>query len=61
MAWAALCGIPEKAVRTAFYYVRAGATVSPDELPGPDELAALFPASGSDSLAGPVGQRYAGP
>ncbi len=41
MAWAALSGIPESEVRTAFYYVRARATVSPDELPGPAELARL--------------------
>ncbi|MGZ4511794.1 MAG: ATP-dependent helicase, partial [Mycobacterium sp.] len=42
MAWAALSGIPESAVRTAFYYVRAGATIAPDELPGPAELAGLL-------------------
>jgi DNA helicase II / ATP-dependent DNA helicase PcrA len=42
-----LSGVPESAVRTAFYYVRTGATVTPDELPQPAELAAL--------LAGPAG------
>lgn len=47
LAWAALSGVPESAVRTAFYYVRTGATVTPDELPEPAELAAL--------LAGPAG------
>ena len=48
MAWAALSGIPESAVRTAFYYVGAGATVCPDELPDPAEVARL--------LAGPVSE-----
>ncbi len=52
MAWSALSGIPESAVRTAFYYVRAHATVSPDELPDTAELAGL--------LADPVGERSAG-
>ncbi len=47
MAWAALSGTPESSVRTAFYYVRAHATITPDELPGPAELAGL--------LAGAVG------
>src|SRR5271163_4054818 len=32
-AWAALAGVPESSVRTAFYYVRARTTVVPDELP----------------------------
>ena len=44
---AALSGTPESSVRTAFYYVRAHATITPDELPGPAELAGL--------LAGAVG------
>jgi DNA helicase-2/ATP-dependent DNA helicase PcrA len=52
MAWAALSGIPESSVRTAFYYVRARATVAPGDLPGPTELAAL--------LAAPTGGRTAG-
>ena len=47
LAWAALSGCPESSVRTAFYYVRTGATVVPDELPDPAELAGL--------LAGPAG------
>ena len=47
LAWAALSGVSESAVRTAFYYVRTGATVTPDELPEPAELAAL--------LTGPAG------
>ncbi|OIN78962.1 ATP-dependent helicase [Mycobacterium malmoense] len=41
LAWAALSGIPESSVRTAFYYVRTGATVAPAELPDPAELAGL--------------------
>lgn len=41
LAWAALARVPESSVRTAFYYVRTGATVTPDELPDPAELAAL--------------------
>ncbi|MCV7104160.1 3'-5' exonuclease, partial [Mycobacterium palustre] len=43
-AWAALSGLPESSVRTAFYYVRTGATVAPDELPDPATLAGLSPA-----------------
>jgi len=46
LAWAALSGLPESSVRTAFYYVRTGATVAPDELPDPAELAALLAGSG---------------
>ncbi|KPN54245.1 3'-5' exonuclease, partial [Mycobacterium intracellulare] len=42
MAWAALAGVAESAVRTAFYYVRAGTTVVPDELPSAAELAGLL-------------------
>ena len=42
MAWAALSGTPESAVRTAFHYVRARATIAPNELPGPAELAGLL-------------------
>ncbi len=42
LAWAALSGVPESSVRTAFYYVRARATVAPGELPGPVELAGLL-------------------
>jgi DNA helicase-2/ATP-dependent DNA helicase PcrA len=50
LAWAALSGCPESSVRTAFYYVRTGVTVVPDELPEPTELAALL----TDS----TGERY---
>ena len=42
LAWAALAGIPETEVRAAFHYVRAGRTVIPEKLYGPDELAALL-------------------
>ncbi|WP_369803376.1 ATP-dependent helicase [Mycobacterium sp. E2699] len=42
LAWSALSGVPESLVRTAFYYVRTGVTVTPDELPEPAELAALL-------------------
>jgi len=48
LAWAALTGVPESAVRAAFYYVRTGATVAPQELLEPDELAALL----EDFMAG---------
>jgi DNA helicase-2/ATP-dependent DNA helicase PcrA len=47
MAWAALSGVPESSVRTAFHYVRTGTTVAPDELPDPAELAGLSRASGA--------------
>ena len=48
LAWAALAGVPESSVRTAFYYVRARTTVAPDDLPAPAELAGLLaePAAG---------------
>jgi DNA helicase II / ATP-dependent DNA helicase PcrA len=49
VAWAALSGVPESSVRTAFYYVRSGATVAPDDLPDPAELGEL--------LANPAGKR----
>jgi DNA helicase-2/ATP-dependent DNA helicase PcrA len=42
LAWAALSGCDESLVRTAFHYVRARATVVPDVLPEPAELAALL-------------------
>ncbi|MGA8332936.1 MAG: PD-(D/E)XK nuclease family protein, partial [Mycobacterium sp.] len=42
LAWAALSGCEESLVRTAFHYVRTGATVVPDVLPEPDDLAALL-------------------
>ncbi|OYN75676.1 ATP-dependent helicase [Mycolicibacterium sphagni] len=42
LAWAALRGCPEESVRAAFHYVRAGVTVMPESLSGPDELVALL-------------------
>lgn len=48
-AWAALSRVPESSVRTAFYYVRTGATVTPDELPDPAALAGLSPAGAGPS------------
>ena len=42
LAWAALTGCEESTVRAAFHYVRSGRTVSPEALPGPNELAALL-------------------
>ena len=50
LAWAALSGCPESSVRTAFYYVRTGVTVVPDELPEAAELAGL--------LTDAAGERY---
>ncbi|MGX9790377.1 ATP-dependent helicase [Mycobacterium sp. MMS18-G62] len=45
LAWAALQGCPVESVRAAFHYVRSGRTVTPDSLPGADELAALLDAA----------------
>lgn len=42
LAWAALTGVPESTVRAAFHYVRTGATLAPEELLEPAELAALL-------------------
>ncbi|GAY17998.1 ATP-dependent DNA helicase [Mycobacterium sp. shizuoka-1] len=42
LAWAALKGCPESTVRAAFHYVRAGTTVRPETLPGPQDLVALL-------------------
>ena len=46
LAWAALAGVPETDVRAVFHYVRSGRTVTPGQLYGPDELAALLTAAG---------------
>ncbi len=51
MAWAALSGCPESSVRTAFHYVRTGATVVPDELPDPAELAGVLTESADGRVA----------
>lgn len=48
LAWAALAGLPESSVRTAFHYVRAGTTVAADDLPSPAELAGLLGAAAAD-------------
>ena len=45
LAWAALSGCPESSVRAAFYYVRTGAAVVPEDLPDPAELTALLAVS----------------
>ncbi|XBL41976.1 ATP-dependent DNA helicase [Mycobacterium europaeum] len=46
LAWAALSGVAESSVRTAFYYVRARTTVAPDDLPAPAELAEMLAGPG---------------
>jgi DNA helicase-2/ATP-dependent DNA helicase PcrA len=51
LAWSALHGCPQSSVRTAFFYVRTGTTVVPDELPEAHELAALLAGSGSPANA----------
>jgi DNA helicase II / ATP-dependent DNA helicase PcrA len=50
LAWAALR--PESAVRAAFHYVRTGRTVSPDTLPGADDLGALLASAQIKAQAG---------
>ena len=45
LAWAALSGCPESSVRAAFYYVRTGVAVVPDDLPDPAELTELLAVS----------------
>lgn len=47
LAVAALWDCPISQVRAAFHYVRSGHTVMPDDLPGPEELAALLIAPAS--------------
>jgi DNA helicase II / ATP-dependent DNA helicase PcrA len=42
LAWAALRGCAPESVRAAFHYVRSGRTVSPESLPGEEELVALL-------------------
>jgi DNA helicase-2/ATP-dependent DNA helicase PcrA len=51
LAWSALHGCPQSSVRTAFFYVRSGTTVVPDELPEAHELGALLAGSGSPANA----------
>ena len=45
LAWAQLHDWPVEKVRAAFHYVRSGRTVSPDTLPGADDLVALLDAA----------------
>jgi DNA helicase-2/ATP-dependent DNA helicase PcrA len=45
LAWAQLHNCPIDQVRAAFHYVRSGQTVTPDTLPGADDLAALLDAA----------------
>jgi DNA helicase-2/ATP-dependent DNA helicase PcrA len=45
LAWAQLQGCPVESVRAAFHYVRSGQTVTPDTLPGADDLVALLDAA----------------
>ena len=45
LAWAQLHGCPVESVRAAFHYVRSGQTVSPETLPGADDLVALLDAA----------------
>ena len=42
LAWAQLHGCPVESVRAAFHYVRSGRTVTPESLPGADDLVALL-------------------
>ena len=42
LAWSELTGVPLDRVRAAFYYVRTGVLVEPDELPGRNELERLL-------------------
>jgi ATP-dependent DNA helicase UvrD/PcrA len=42
VAWAELAGVPVERVRAAFYYVRSGDLVEPEDLPGRPELEALL-------------------
>ena len=42
LAWAGLGGCEESQVRAAFHYVRSGRTVTPEALPGVEDLAALL-------------------
>ncbi|HTI75975.1 MAG TPA: ATP-dependent DNA helicase [Mycobacterium sp.] len=45
LAWAQLHDCPIDQVRAAFHYVRSGRTVTPDTLPGADDLVALLDAA----------------
>jgi len=45
LAWAQLRGCPVEKVRGAFHYVRTGQTVTPETLPGADDLIAMLEAA----------------
>lgn len=45
LAWASLHGCPVESVRAAFHYVRSGTTVTPEALPGVEELSGLLEAA----------------
>jgi DNA helicase-2/ATP-dependent DNA helicase PcrA len=45
LAWAQLGGCPVEKVRGAFHYVRTGQTVTPETLPGADDLIAMLEAA----------------
>jgi DNA helicase-2/ATP-dependent DNA helicase PcrA len=47
LAWAAIKNCPESDIRAAFHYVRAGVTVTPENLAGPEELVALLAGASS--------------
>ncbi|MFC6345265.1 PD-(D/E)XK nuclease family protein, partial [Nocardioides hankookensis] len=49
LAWAELHGLAPEQVRAAFYYVRTGQLVEPDDLPGRVELEALLGAPNGPS------------
>ena len=42
LAWAELAGVPVDRVRAAFYFVRSGRIVEPDDLPGRADLEAML-------------------
>ena len=44
LAWAQLHGCPVELVRAAFHYVRSGQTITPESLPGADDLVAMLEA-----------------
>ena len=46
LAWAQLHGLPPERVEAAFLYVRSGAVVRPEGLPGREELERLLAAPG---------------
>ena len=53
LAWAELHDLAPEEVRTAFYYVRTGRVVEPEDLPGREELAAILLGSPEGDPQGP--------